>query len=191
MGLRKTIGLMAVALSAGFGDRVAVCGVVEFFDQEEWKAAVGDFTTIDFTGFAQGTFITDQYADLGILFTDGNDSIFPSEPAFPNDGWGLDGNGNISVAFDTPQAWIGVDFPGALQIELFTGGRLIYTSSIFGVGGVGFFAGLVSSELFDTAVLIDPIGVDAEIDDLHFGVPVPGAIWLLAVAALFPRRRRP
>ena len=100
------------------------------------------------------------------------------------------GNGNISVVFDTPQAWIGVDFPGALQIELFAGGRLIYTSGIFGVGGVGFFAGLVSSDLFDAAVLIDPIGVDAEIDDLHFGVPAPGAVFLFALAALGLRGRR-
>ena len=191
MGLRKTIGLTAVVLSAGFGDRVAVCGVVEFFDRDEWVKAVGEgnFLTVDFTGFPDGIFITDQYADLGILFTDGNDSIFLNDGAFPNDGAGLDGFGNISVSFDTPQAWIGVDFPGFLSIELFSGGRLFYTSSIAGGGGVGFFFGLISSELFDAAGLIDP-GGDAFIDDLHFGVPAPGAIWLLALAGLLPRRRR-
>ena len=191
MGLRKTIGLTAVVLSAGFGDRVAVCGVVEFFDRDEWVKAVGEgnFLTVDFTGFPDGIFITDQYADLGILFTDGNDSIFLNDGAFPNDGAGLDGFGNISVSFDTPQAWIGVDFPGFLSIELFSGGRLFYTSSIAGGGGVGFFFGLISSELFDAAGLIDP-GGDAFIDDLHFGVPAPGALWLLGVAALLPRRRR-
>ncbi len=188
MGLRKTIGLMAVVLSAGFGDRVAVCGVVEFFDKEEWETAVGSFLTVDFTGFPDGIFITDQYADLGILFTDGNDSIFPNENAFPNDGVGLDGNGDISVSFDTPQAWIGVDFPGLLTIELYSEGRLFFTSNLWG-GGAGNFLGLVSSELFDAAVLIDPLG-EAEIDDLHFGVPTPGALWLLGVAALLPRRRR-
>ncbi len=189
MTLRKTIGLLALVLSAGFGDRVAVCGVVEFFDKEEWETAVGSFLTVDFTGFPDGIFITDQYAELGILFTDGNDSIFLNDGAFPNDGVGLDGNGDISVSFDTPQAWIGVDFPGVLQMELFSTGRLIHTSSIAGGGGVGFFLGLISSELFDAAVLIDPLG-EAAIDDLHFGVPAPSALWLLAVAALLPRRRR-
>ncbi|MCZ6445138.1 MAG: hypothetical protein O6758_03015 [Planctomycetota bacterium] len=191
MGLRRTTGMLAVALSVGLGGGVAFGGFVEeFTDKDEWIAAVGGgFLTVDFTGFPDGIFITDQYADLGILFTDGNDSIFLNDGAFPNDGAGLDGNGNISVAFDTPQAWIGVDFPGVLQIELFSSGRLFYRSSIAGGGGGGFFLGLVSSELFDAAVLIDPLD-QAAIDDLHFGVPAPGALWQLGVAALLPRRRR-
>ncbi len=187
MRLPKTTGWVAVAV-LGCAGAVAQGGVVEYFDRATWEAAVGDFTTIGFTGFPGGTFITDQYADLGILFTDGNDSIFLSEPAFPNDGAGLDGNGDIGVAFDTPQAWIGVDFPGFLTIELYSGGELIHTAE-FGFGGVGNFGGLISSQLFDAAVLIDPLD-QAAIDDLHFGVPAPSALWLLAVAALLPRRRR-
>ncbi len=189
MRLRKTIGLAAAAILPWAGNGVACGGFVEeFTDKDSWIAAVGDFTTIDFTGFPDGTFITDQYADLGILFTDGDETIHMSA-SYINDGWGLRGNGIITVAFDSPQAWIGVDFPGLLSIELFSGGRLFYTSSIAGGGGAGFFLGLISSELFDAAVLIDPFGLDAEIDDLHFGVPAPGALWLLALAALLPRRR--
>ncbi len=192
MRLRKTTGLLAVALSACLGGGVAVAGFVdEFTDKAEWIAAVGDFTTIGFTGFPAGTFITDQYADLGILFTDGNDSINFSPTAFPNDAWGLDGNGDISVSFDAPQAWIGVDFPGFLSIELYSQGRLFFTSNLSGGAGVGNFLGLISSELFDAAVVVEGApGFEAEIDDLHFGVPAPGALWLLAVAALLPRRRR-
>ena len=188
MWLRKTTGLMVVVLSAGFGDRVGVCGVVEFFDKEEWEAAVGQFTTIGFTGFPQGTFITDQYADLGILFTDGTDTIFFT-PSFINDSWGLAGNGDINLSFTTPQAWIGVDFPGFLSIELFSAGKLIHTAE-FGSAGVGNFGGLISSKLFDAAVLSDRLDDAVFIDDLHFGVPAPGALWLLGVAALLPRRRR-
>ena len=60
--------------------------VAEFFDRDEWIAAVGQFTTADFTGFPHGMFVTDQYSDLGVQFTDGNDSIFVNENAFPNDG---------------------------------------------------------------------------------------------------------
>ena len=146
-------------------------GVEEFDDKDEWIAAVGEFTTIDFTGFEVGTFITDQYADLGILFTDGNDSIH-NTCSYVNDCWGLDGNGDIAVAFDTPQLWIGVDFPGILRIELYRDGRLFYVSNDYGVG-VGQFVGLLSTESFDAAVLIDAAG-EAEIDDLHFGPPGPG-----------------
>ncbi len=178
MRLRKIIGFaVAAVLLAPAGATQA--GVIELVDREEWFSLVGPVTTVDFTGFAPGTFITDQYADLGILFTDGNDSIHFT-PSFPNDGVGLDGNGNISLVFDTPQAWIGVDFPGLLTIELYSEGRLFFTSNTYG-GGVGNFLGLVSSELFDAAVLIDP-GGEAEIDDLHFGVPTPGALWLLGLS---------
>lgn len=189
MGLRKTTGLLAVALVACSSGHRAAGGVIEFTDPLEWQAAVGMFVTVDFTGFPPGTFITDQYADLGILFTDGNDSIHFT-PSFPNDGVGLDGNGNISLVFDTPQAWIGVDFPGFLTIELYSGEELIHTAE-FGFGGVGNFGGLISSQLFDAAVLVEVApGFEAAIDDLHFGVPAPGALWLLGLSALRARRRR-
>ncbi|MCH8150794.1 MAG: hypothetical protein IH830_00290 [Planctomycetes bacterium] len=192
MGLRKTIGLIAAGIFPWAGNGVVCGGFIEFTDKEEWIAAVGRFTTIGFTGFPDGTFITDQYADLGILFTDGNDNIFLSDNGFPNDGAGLFGGGftPIAVSFDTPQAWIAVDFPGDVQFELFREGVLIYTSSEFGIGGVGNFAGLVSSEFFDAAVILDPVDQSVFIDDLHFGVPAPGGLGLLAVAALLPRRRR-
>ena len=143
-------------------------GVQDFIDKEEWIKAVGEFTTVDFTGFDVGTFITDQYADLGILFTDGNDSI-QHTASYVNDGAGLDGNGNIRVTFDTPQLWIGVDFPGYLDIELYYQGKLLHTG-IFGFGGHGNFGGILSDQPFDAAVLIDPAG-EAEIDDVHFGPP--------------------
>ncbi|MCH8164454.1 MAG: hypothetical protein IH889_02490 [Planctomycetes bacterium] len=184
---KKTTGFLATSVVA-WTVNVTQAGIVEFFDYEEWQAAVGRFETIPFTGFPQGTFITDQYADLGILFTDGNDSI-AFAGSFINDGVGLDGNGNISMSFDTPQAWIGVDFPGFLSIELFSAGKLIHTAE-FGSAGVGNFGGLISSKLFDAAVLIDPLGRDAEIDDLHFGIPAPPTLALVALASLFSARSR-
>ncbi len=192
MRLRKTIGLLAVALSVCSGGRAAVGGFIEFTDKEEWIAAVGRFTTIDFTGFPDGTFITDQYADLGILFTGGGENIFLNDNAFPNDGAGLNSGffTDIVMEFDTPQLWIGSDFAGTVQFELFSAGELIYTSTVFGGGGVGFFAGLVSSKPFDRAIILDPKGGSANIDDLFFGVPAPGTLALLALGGLFSNRRR-
>ena len=186
-------GLIASALLIGWpGNGEALGGFVEeFTDKAEWISAVGRFTTIGFTGFPDGTLITDQYADLGVLFVGGNENIFLSDNGFPNDGAGLFGGGLlIAVAFDTPQAWIAVDFPGRIQFELFSAGELIYTSNEFGVGGVGNFAGLVSTELFDLAVMSDPSDMDVFIDDLHFGVPSPPVLALLALAGLFSARRR-
>ena len=164
-------------------------GVIEFTDKDEWIDAVGQFTTIDFTGFPEGTFITDQYADLGVLFTDGNDTISVND-GFLNDGSGLRGSDTITIAFDSPQAYIAVDYPGGMKIELFSQGRLIYTSSDFGLGGAGNFAGLLSTDLFDGALLYDWIAGSVFIDDLHFGVPASGALPLLALGALTQRRRR-
>ncbi len=191
MGLPKTIGLMAVAIMAWPGNGEAVGGFVEeFTSKDEWIAAVGRFTTIDFTGFPAGTFITDQYADLGVLFTDGNDSITCcSKLTFPNDGAGLDGNPDIHLSFDTPQAYIAVHFPGDVQIDLFSGDIFLH-SSVFIAGGVGNFGGVISSQLFDTVVISDPSVGDVFIDDLHFGVPAPPSLALLGLASLFSRRSR-
>ncbi|MCH8823345.1 MAG: hypothetical protein IH984_07540 [Planctomycetes bacterium] len=143
--------------------------------KDDWINLVGKFTTIDFTGFEDGTFITDQYAHQGVIFTDGNDNAYINE-IFLNDGAGFDGNQAIDLIFDTPQTYITVDYPGAMQLELFSKGELIYTSSGFGVGGTGFFAGLVSVQPFDSAILTDWVLGEAVIDDLHFGFGIPGDV---------------
>ena len=154
--------------------------VIEFHDRDAWIAAVGEFTTIGFTEFPSGTFLSNHYAELGVVFSDGNDitRCCGHFETWPNDGAGLDGNGNIRLAFSEPQAWIAADFPGGLRINLFRDGLLIHSSGIFGPGGIGNFGGLISSELFDSAVLKDvPANFQAEIDDLHFGVPAcPGDV---------------
>jgi len=181
--LRCSFALTLMLLSAP-----AHAGVQEFTDKDEWIDAVGDFTTIDFTGFAEGTFITDQYADLGVLFTDGNDTI--QEWGGFIDGHGLRGSDTITIAFDSPQAYIAVDYPGGMKFDLFSNGRLIYTSSNFGLGGAGNFAGLLSTDLFDGALLYDWILGGVFIDDLHFGVPTPGTFALLALGAFCTHRRR-
>jgi hypothetical protein len=161
----------AIVLSGSPG--VAEGTVIELDDRDQWIAVVGAYTTVDFTGLPHATFITTQYADVGIIFTDGDDQVVCcSEITYPNDGAGVDGNGNITLTFDRPKAWIAADFPGRLVVQLFADGEVIYSSGIFGVGGYGNFGGLVSSELFDTAVLMDfPVDFEAEIDDLHFGPP--------------------
>ncbi len=189
MGLRKTIGLIAAAILPWAGNGQALGGFVEeFTNKDEWIAAVGDFLTADFTGFPAGTFITDQYADLGILFTDGNDSI-DVNAAHMNDGWGLDGNPDMHLSFDTPQAYVAVHFPGDVQIDLFSGDIFIH-SSVFIAGGLGNFGGVISSQLFDAVVISDPVFGDVFIDDLHFGVPAPPTVALLALASLFCARSR-
>ncbi len=161
--LRGFAGVLVLCAQPAIGD------VREFDDpnRDQWFANVTNIKTADFTGFAPGTFITDQYADLGVIFTDGNDAIHESE-SFVNDGWGLDGNDAIHLSFDEPQRFIAADYPGLVVIELFRDGRLIYTADDFPLGGAGHFAGLISPLPFDTVIVTDPFG-EVEIDDLHFG----------------------
>lgn len=187
---RRTVALTAITCAAISG-RAAVGGFIDYHDKAAWLAAVGAVTTLDFVGLTPGSFITDEYANLGVLFADGNDSVLGPGgfDTFPNDGWGLDGNGNITLLFASPQAWIAVDFPGNLRIDLYREGLLIYNSGEFGVGGVGNFGGVVSSELFDRAILTD-IQDQAAVDDIFFGVPGPGVVPLLGFAGLWPPRRR-
>ncbi len=168
----------------------AHAGVTEFTDRAEWETAVGQFTTIDFTGFPQGTIITDQYQDLGVVFSDGDDSISFSN-FFQNDGAGLTGGAfdDIELAFGTPQLWIAVNYPGNIQLGLLREGVLIYSSTVFS-DILGNFAGLLSTEPFDVALISDPSDDAVVIDNLFFGVPAPGGLMLFALAGIWPRRRR-
>ncbi len=96
------LGLLAAVLGA----EPARGGFIEFLnDRDGWIDAAGSFTTIHFNELPRHTFVTDQYADLGVLFTDGDDQIDRGgAPPWMNDGWGLDGNGDINIVFDTPTA---------------------------------------------------------------------------------------
>jgi hypothetical protein len=184
--MMRTIALTGLVTAALLVAAPARAAFTEYTDPVEWQNAVGDYETITFTEFPVDTLLGDQYSDLGVHFTDGNDYIYQAA-AFDSDMRGVDGNGNITLAFDTPQQWIAVDYPGFIQIELYKDAALLYQSSIFVHES---FAGLLSAQAFDTAVLIDPAG-EAEIDNLYFGVPAPSGLAVFgAFLALGGRRRR-
>ena len=188
----KCVNLM-IALTVANSSAHARPLVTEYTIKANWQAAVNNnYSTVDFTGFPEGTFITTQYSSLGVTFTDGNDSIGLTG-SFIDDGAGLEGNNIIQVSFSAPISWIAADYPGELKIKLYNQGSLIYTSSNFGFGGVGFFAGLVlTNASFDAAVILKASGDDTSIDNLFFGPPIPGPgpLALLGIAALMPNWRR-
>lgn len=164
--------------------------VTEYTNAIAWQNAVGGYTTIDFTGYELNTLITDQYSSSGVTFTDGLDIVYFNQ-GFLNDGVGINAVDSSTLVFDTPQYWIAVDFPGTLWIELYHDGQLLYQSNGGPGGGAGFFTGLVSTEGFDSVVLIDFKG-GTYYDDVHFGAPIPApsALALFAIGTLFGRRRR-
>jgi hypothetical protein len=139
-----------------------------------------------------GTPIDEQYAYLGVHFVDGYDFVLCCDyEIFPEDGAGLDGNELIDLVFDAPMYWIAADFPGLLLIDLYYEDELFYSSNVFGVGGVGNFGGLVSTDPFGRAVIWD-YDDNVVLDDLYFGppIPAPSALCIISAALLTARRRR-
>jgi hypothetical protein len=164
-------------------------------DKEGWLDAVGEFTTIDFTGFPEFTWITDQYAHLGAHFVDGADLIQESDLLYLEDGWGIDGNTEVRIEFDEPISYIAADFPGIIIFRLYSDGEMVFSSNSLGGGGPGHFGGLFSDEPFDEVQILDavnPFGGNVNIDDIYFGppIPAPGSIVGVAALALVARRRR-
>jgi len=181
----------------------AIAGVVHhapaeltgFVDAASWQSAVGSFTTIGFDDFTESTLVTEQYASLGVHFIGGNDVAFFGPNIFPNDRWGLKGHivppGDIHIIFDNPQLWLATDYPGEVRYDLyFHGEHIAQSDTLGGAGGAGNFWGIVSTRFFDEVIISDPADAVVAIDDLHFGVPGPGALGLLALAAVMRRRRR-
>jgi hypothetical protein len=161
-------------------------------DRDEWELATGEFTTIGFADYPHGTWIFEQYAHLGVHFVDGADIVLYSPGTYPRDDYGLDGNEEIHLTFDMLITSIAVDFPGSLAIDIYRDGEFLETTDFWGGGGVGFFGGFVFDTTFDEAIIYDYDG-QVNLDDLHFGppIPAPSALGLLAAAGLLvPRRRR-
>jgi hypothetical protein len=168
--------------------------VTAITNRSQWLSTVGSHTYIGFTEFPEFTIITDQYAENGVAFTDGNDFIFTSS-SFPSDGAGLVGAdplfGTISMAFVESRFALAFEFTGTMQVALYANATLLYTSSIY-VGGFNPFIGFVSTEPFDSAVAMDPSGSIVTLDNLYFGAPVPapaaGVVWVGMILSKSRRR---
>ncbi len=173
--------------------------VTEFWnDKAAWEATVPVYETLDFTGFNDADWLSDQYADQGVTFSGTNQIL--ETPGFLNDGWGVWGIGGSWVHFDEPMNWIAVDHPGRVKFALYLDEELIHVSSTFLYGGIspsiGHFSGIMVDFDFDTVWIHRPgsAGPNSFYDDLHYGnwamVPAPGALALFGFAALGAARRR-
>jgi hypothetical protein len=171
----------------------ASANIVEYTNKVAWQNAAGSYSTITFTELPANTWITNQYAHLGVTFTDGSDQVAYMPGAFLNDDYGLNGAlDETTLSFSQLMYTIAVDHPGAVRFELYYQHRLIYISSDFHApGGIGGFAGLISDQPFDEVLMYDPSS-DFFVDDLHFGpaIPAPAVLTLLVGAGFVQRRKR-
>ena len=161
-----------------------------YYDKQEWQTTVGDYTTITFAELPNGTWVSNQYENLGITFEfdDFIHSQVQTQPYFTNDGAGLNTFGEIGrplVRFTPPMYAIAIDSHYSVANFI-----LLYQGTFVGdvtVVSSGYFKGVVSTLPFD-----EVRGMPKGIDDLFFGppIPAPGALGLCGVVLYMHRRRR-
>jgi len=179
---KSTLTMCVLAIMCLAGSCLSGHAAVSFFTSfATFEAVVGPQPLIRFTEVPLGTAPTDEYVSLGVRFLFDANNETESDPAYLTDGIGLAGGKEnhmtfIRFVFDNPVHSLGIDFPGTLHIDLFSGSTLVSTSTNFGESGPGHFAGVVSDVPFDRVVLSRIIAdayTDVYIDNLHVPEPVP------------------
>jgi hypothetical protein len=185
--MNKMTLFTTVAVLTGLS--AAQASVVVYDDMADWSNAVGNHTTIDFVGGELGTPVLDDYAHLGVTFSE--NSLYAQMGAF-TDLRGIWATGGSTLSFDTPQQWFGLDYVGGIAVDFFSGEELIWSSSFMlpPSGENLAFAGFILPEAFDSVYLYRPILENvAVIDNIYFAVPAPGAFGLLLLAGIARTRR--
>ncbi|MFH0982928.1 MAG: PEP-CTERM sorting domain-containing protein [Planctomycetota bacterium] len=189
-------GAAGLELAAARGDTGDLRSMTTYIDLSLYGAAAGVHEIIRSTEavVSPGDILYDQYSALGVLFADGavpgggNDDTVLANAAFI-DGRGVNGSGSIELLFTSPRSHIGVEFPGNVRLALYDGLNLLWSGD-FGTAPTGNFGGVVSStDTFDRVIISDPVDGYAFIDNLHYQIPEPGTILLLAGGGLAALRR--
>lgn len=153
------------------------------------------FRMITFDEFAVGTEISNQYANLGVVFSRGKNGNYPviaDDGAMPNSPV-LSPNppyaGDFDIEFLTSTTWVQFqsgfwDALGTAVIDVFdwAGNLTTYSNDATGVVNFEFHdpKNGVRRIVFNSAN--DPAGAD--IDNLKFNVPEPGILFLLGAGLL-------
>jgi len=161
-------------------------------DRDDWESAVGSFTTIDFAEHPEFTVLTDEYADLGLVFGDPGALVLESN-VFPPDEHGIrSADGGLELLFDGPRNALGITFPGGARIRLYLSDRLVGGPISFDAMSFGDFGGLISTEAFDRVEIVgfEPDEDPIFLGDIYFGpvVPAPSA-WVVMAGGLVAGRR--
>jgi len=196
--LRCTLLVAGAALVAA---PAALASVVVYGDADEaaWFAAAPQHATITFAEFAHFTPISDQYADLGVLFTDPYPNLIlgPFPDSFLQDGWGLSGSIAVHLEFAETMVAFAAHFPGVAVFKFFLEGQMVFESAIMGSSGLDWFAGFSVAGGFDRLEITGkPPFFPGMFDPVHFdnfyfkAIPTPGALAALLLAGLGGGRRR-
>ena len=199
--------VVALAVLALVG--TAAAEVTWTLDKAAWTASYGgqqNVTDVDFGTLTPGTIVTEQFADLGVHFTDGDDKVVianpwgppPTFPALLSYASGSPpGEYDITILLDGPMNGFGVRPTGpSLDVQLWLAGSLVGQGPATGMPywQPDAFVGFQSSVPFDKVVILHhPSENPAQgvaVGNLAFAIPAPGALGGAVVAAAFSRRRR-
>jgi hypothetical protein len=165
--------------------------VVIYEDRESWEAAAGPgVRDIGFDEVPSGTWLSDEYADLGVHFEPW--AQVQHFPEIPFDGAQLVGFDDVHFHLDEPTNAVGAVTPGEVRFELYSQGELLFQSLVYDPfpGEDYAFIGLTSSFAFDEVRVTNYSWVT--IFDLALGAPIPApaSLGLLLLPAACARRRR-
>src|SRR5687768_14203048 len=112
-----SVQIHVVALCAAIlASRTTSASVTLFSNPSEWQTAAGSYSTITFTELPANAWITNQYSELGVLFTDGSDQVHANSSVY-SDGFGLNGAFDEStLEFASTISAIAFDFPGSFKL---------------------------------------------------------------------------
>lgn len=189
MGYRQALGARVLVsfVTGPLLTSAAWGAITNYSSRSAYLAGAPPQSQITFTEVPLGTTLTTQYAGWGVTFTDGDDTTDVN--SLYVDGVGLptfsNPNGLVTLLFSSPITSVGADFPGQLNIALYSGATLVGSSATFGSAGSGFFGGVVSSVPFSRAVLTDASDNFVSIDNVLFSaIPEPAGTTLLFIVAL-------
>ena len=201
------VAVVALAVLAMAG--TAAAEVTWTLDKAAWTASYGgqqNVTDVDFGTLTPGTIVTEQFADLGVHFTDGDDVAVLANPLEPPISYPAlrsfvpgspPGEYDITIVLDGPMSGFGVRPNGPnLNLEFWLAGSLVGEGHVTGMPywQPDAFIGFQSSVVFDKVVILhNPSPNPAQgvaVGNLAFAIPAPGALGVAVVAAAFTRRRR-
>lgn len=173
-----------VAFGAALGTASSSFAALQvFYNKAAWEQAVGSWTTVDFVQ-PRSVFLTDQYADQGLLFPLG-DAIAGQGRGPSGDGWALFGASpdyNATLQFTTPRQWFALEQSGDSQFSVSIGDVVIGSALAFPP-----FTGIISDTPFDRVFIFDGI----QVDNVYFGgVPTPSAFVVPVSSVMLARSRR-
>ena len=186
-----TVGAFSAAALASF----AHADLTTFTNFGLWQSQTPSYTNLGFTEFPQWTYITDQYADQGVVITAEAPPVVLFLDTFPIDSTGIFSQGSwIDFNFSEVQKSFAMHGVGTWKLEFYLDGTFVGTTGWVPNAGQlpnQTFAGGMSSIGFDRVRLVDWSPPSLSVDNFYFSaIPGPQGLAAFGIALAVRSRRR-